>query len=355
MSERAEILVIGGGQAGLTAGYHLAQAELPFLILDAESRVGDSWRRRWDSLELFTTARYSQLPGLTFPGDPEHFPRKDEIADYLERYAHTFELPVRADRRVTSLERSGGGYRAATASGSYLAAHVIVATGVYQRPHVPAFAAKLSGDTTQLHSAEYRNPAQLPDGVVLVVGAANSGAQIAEDLASSHRVYLARGKRLPHLPHRILGHSLHWWGDHLGLIAAPLDSLARPHTARRAAGRAQPAPARAAHRHRAARARHRRSRPHHAVRRRTHARHHHRRVGNRLPPRLLMDTPAHPRHRGAPKHRRGVTDAPGLYFLGMYHQHSRGSALIAWVKDDAAYIVDHIRRAHGQPLTRPRV
>jgi putative flavoprotein involved in K+ transport len=200
------------------------------LILDASQRLGDSWRRRWDSLELFTVARYSALPGLKFPGDPEHFPGKDEVGDYLESYARRFELPVRLNSPVSSLDRSDGGYRLETGPGPndlspYEATQVIVASGAYQRPRVPALAEKLGNDVTQLHSAEYRNPEQLPAGDILVVGAANSGAGIAEDLAATHRVYLSQGSRVQRMPRRILGKSLYWWGDHLGLIGAPLDSL----------------------------------------------------------------------------------------------------------------------------------
>src|SRR5881392_2528203 len=129
---RTEVIVVGGGQAGLVAGHYLSRARIPFLILDADARAGDSWRRRWDSLELFTAARYSALPGLAFPGDPEHFPGKDEVADYLENYARTLELPIRHDSRVTSLEHAGGGYRAAAGPGEYQAAQVIIAAGAYQ-------------------------------------------------------------------------------------------------------------------------------------------------------------------------------------------------------------------------------
>src|SRR5712692_81812 len=223
-AESAEVIVVGGGQAGLVASYYLAQAEVPHLILDAERRTGDAWRRRWDSLVLFTVARYSALPGLRFPGDPEHFPGKDEVADYLEDYARTFELPVRLDNHVTSLERSNGGYRLHSDSGAYEAAQVIVSTGAYQQPYIPPLAQNLDVDVVQLHSAGYRNPDQISGADVLVVGAANSGAGIAADLADGHRVRLSRGGRLRHLPRRILGKSLHWYGDHLGMIAAPVDS-----------------------------------------------------------------------------------------------------------------------------------
>jgi putative flavoprotein involved in K+ transport len=194
--ERTDVIVVGGGQAGLAAGYYLSRAGIPFLVLDASARTGDSWRGRWESLELFTVGRYSSLPGLPFPGDPERFPGKEEVADYLEEYARRFELPIRLGEPVTSLERSDGGYKikgGSPESGSYQAAQVIVATGAYQRPHVPSIAAGLDGSVPQLHSAEYRKPEQIPGGMVLVVGAANSGVGIAEDLAPSHRVHLSRG------------------------------------------------------------------------------------------------------------------------------------------------------------------
>jgi len=192
VAERVDVLVVGGGQAGLTAGYYLRRAGIAFLILDAGARVGASWRRRWDSLELFTAARYSALPGLRFPGDPEHFPGKEEVADYLQAYAEYFELPVCLNNPATSLERVDGRYRVQTPSQTYEAEHVVVSTGAYQRPHVPSIAERLDDEVLQLHSADYRNPAQLADGEVLVVGSANSGAQIAEDLAATHRVRLAR-------------------------------------------------------------------------------------------------------------------------------------------------------------------
>ena len=234
-----QVIVIGGGQAGLAAGHYLSRTKLSFVILEAASRVGDSWRRRWDSLQLFTAARYSSLPGLDFPGDPEHFPGKDEVAEYLEDYARRFELPVQLETAVRSLEPSDGAYRVVADDGSglrtYEANQVIVATGAYQRPYVPPVAERLSPEVTQLHSGEYRNAGQIPGGDVLVVGAANSGAGIAEDLSATHRVYLSRGKRIPRMPRRILGKSLHWYGDHLGLIGAPLDSL-RGRTQRGARG-----------------------------------------------------------------------------------------------------------------------
>jgi hypothetical protein len=162
-----------------------------FLILDAGPRAGEAWRQRWDTLEL-TPARYSSLPGMRFPGSPGHYPGKDEVAGYLHAYAHAFDLPIRYNTRVTSLERAAGGYRLHTSAGGYDAGQVIVATGAYQQPWTPALAAGLSGEVIQLHSAAYRNPGQIPSGKVLVAGAANSGAQIAADLAGCLvEIYLA--------------------------------------------------------------------------------------------------------------------------------------------------------------------
>lgn len=338
--------MVGGGQAGLTAGYHLKRAGVPFVILDAAARGGQSWRERWDSLELFTPAGYSALPELPFPGDQERYPGKDEVADYLETYADELELPVRRGARVTALERSNGEYRVTTESDTLHAGQVIVAVGAYQRPHIPPIADGLSDVVIQLHSAAYRNPEQVPARRALVVGAANSGAQIAEDLAPSHQVFLSRGSWLPHLPRRILGRSLHWWGDHLGLIAAPLhswrgrtqrgellvgESLRR--RARRAGiellGRAVEAERRTAGFDDG------RTIEFDAVIWATGYRSDYSWI--HIP---VFD------EGGAPRHRRGVTDAPGLYFLGMHGQYSRGSSLLYWVREDAAYLVEKARELH---------
>jgi putative flavoprotein involved in K+ transport len=345
MAERVEVIVIGGGQAGLAVGYYLARARIPFLVLDAEGHAGDSWRRRWDSLELFTAARYSALPGLPFPGDPQHYPGKDAVADYLESYARTHQLPVRHDSRVTSLEPCDGGYRAVTGSGQYQAAQVIICAGAYQQPRIPALAAELGSAVTQLHSSGYRNPGQVPAREVLVVGAANSGAQIAEDLAATHRVHLSQGARIPRMPRRVLGHSVHFYGDHLGLIAAPLDSWR---------GRTQRGDLLIGTSLRQLRRRHRVD-----LRGRT-AGARGRTVSFEDGTELDVETVIWATgfrsdyswiHApvldagGVPAHRRGVTSSPGLYLLGMKNQYSRGSSLIGWVGHDAAYIVEHVRSA----------
>ncbi|HZB60652.1 MAG TPA: NAD(P)/FAD-dependent oxidoreductase [Actinomycetota bacterium] len=189
--ERYETVVVGGGQAGLATGYHLARLGRPFVILDAGQRVGDAWRARWDSLRLFTPARYSGLPGMGFPAAAWHYPTKDEVAEYLETYAARFQLPVRAGVRVDGLTRQGDRYLVTAGERRFEAANVVVASGAYHLPLVPSFAAELDPGILQLHSSGYRRPAQLQEGGVLVVGAANSGAEIAVELSGAHRIWLS--------------------------------------------------------------------------------------------------------------------------------------------------------------------
>jgi putative flavoprotein involved in K+ transport len=190
--ERIATVVIGGGQAGLAVGYHLARRELPFVILDASARIGDSWRRRWDSLRLFTEARLCALPGWPFPGRNGHFPDKDEAADYLEAYARKHALPVQSGVTVDRVARDGDRFVVSAGDRTLLAEQVVVATGPFQRPRVPSFASELDPGILQLHSSEYRNPAQLASGEVLVVGAGNSGAEIAMEAArAGHKTWLS--------------------------------------------------------------------------------------------------------------------------------------------------------------------
>lgn len=186
-----ETIIIGGGQAGLTAGYYLKQQGRPFVILDANERVGDAWRNRWDSLRLFTPACLSALPGLRIAAPRWSFPTKDELADYLEEYASHFELPVRTGVRVEGLTRADGRFVATAADLRFEAENVIVATGAHQVPRLPDFAAELDPRIVQLHSHDYRSPSQLQEGDVLLVGAGNSGAEIAVELAGTHSVSLA--------------------------------------------------------------------------------------------------------------------------------------------------------------------
>jgi putative flavoprotein involved in K+ transport len=331
----SEALVIGGGQAGLAAGYYLKRAGVQFLILDAGDRVGHSWRDRWDSLELFTVGRYSALPGLRFPGAPERFPGKDEVADYLASYAETFELPVWTKTKVTRLTHGEDRYRIEAVDGaSYEAAQVIVATGAYQRPYIPDVSKGLGPSIVQLHSSQYRNPDQLPEGDVLVVGGGNSGVQIAEELSRSRRVRLAVGTKPPRVPRRILGKSLHWWGDHLGVITAPIGRIRR-------SKRSGDLLIGTSYRQLT----------------RQHGVDLVGRVGAEGGPTLDADvviwaTGFRPDYSwievpvldaaGEPIHRRGVTSSQGLYFLGMHLQHSLGSSLIGFVRHDAEFVVSRI-------------
>jgi putative flavoprotein involved in K+ transport len=200
-AERVETVIVGGGQAGLAVGYHLARHGRPFVILDADERVGDAWRRRWDSLELFTPARYAGLPGWPFPAPAWSYPGKDDVADYLEAYAARFKFPVRAGVGVDGLTRVGDRYLVAAGDRRFEADHVVVATGPYRRPRIPDFAAELDPGIVQLRVGTYRNPSQLRAGGVLVVGAGNSGAEISFEVAGMHQTWLS-GRDTGHLPVR---------------------------------------------------------------------------------------------------------------------------------------------------------
>jgi putative flavoprotein involved in K+ transport len=208
--ERVGTLVIGGGQAGLSVGYHLARRGLPFLILDANQRIGDSWRRRWDSLRLFTPARYDGLAGFPYPARGDAFIAKDDMADYLEAYVARFRLPVRTGVRVDGLSRRGDRFLVTAGERRFEAEQVVVAMANYQLPRVPQFSRELAAGVVQLHSRDYRNPSQLAPGGVLVVGVGNSGADIALEVAKTHATWLS-GKESGHVPFRIEG----WLARHL--------------------------------------------------------------------------------------------------------------------------------------------
>lgn len=200
-AEHFETVIIGGGQAGLSAGYHLAERGRPFVILDANDRVGDAWRKRWDSLRLFTPAKYNGLHGMGFPAHRVSFPTKDEMADYLAAYAERFSLPVRTGVRVDGLSRTGPGFVVSSGDRRFSADNVVVATGACQTPKVPTFASELDRDIVQLHSSAYRNPSQLRDGGVLIVGVGNSGAEIGHEIVRTHRTWLS-GKPSAQIPFR---------------------------------------------------------------------------------------------------------------------------------------------------------
>jgi putative flavoprotein involved in K+ transport len=208
--EYIETLVIGGGQAGLATGYHLARRDLPYKIIDANPRVGDVWRNRWDSFRLFTPNRLNRLPGMDFPGYRWGFASKNEWADYLESYARKFDLHIETGMRVDRLTREGDRFVALAGNSRFEADNVVIAMSSWQRPRIPDFADELRPDTIQLHVAEYKNPDQLQAGDVLVVGAGNSGAEIAMELSRTHKVFLSGPSTgaIPFRPESIVGRML---------------------------------------------------------------------------------------------------------------------------------------------------
>ena len=341
--DTVDVIVVGAGQAGLAIGWYLARLGLRFLVLEASAELGRSWRSRWDSLTLFTPAQYDALPGMPFPAPADTYPTKEPVADYLRAYADAFRLPVRLNSRVTSLSRSGDGFEVRTADETFSARRVVVATGPFQVPFVPPAAGGLDSAVTQLHSADYRNPQALPDGPVLVVGGGNSGLQIAEELSASRRVDVSIGTSPPMLPQRLAGRDLFWWLTRLGLMRVPAESR----LGRRVQARGEFVIG--------------------TSRRQL------KRAGVTFRPRLVgadgrtvrfadgstldvgvvvwatgyrsdyswISVPGVVRN-GRVAHRRGVTDVPGLYFLGLSWQHTRGSALLGFLDEDARHIADRI-------------
>jgi putative flavoprotein involved in K+ transport len=219
-----DVVVIGAGQAGLAVGHTLKRAGVDFVILDAATELGVSWARRWDSLRLFTSARYCGLPGLPFPGDPDRYPTKDEVPHYFRAYAATFDLPIHLGHRVVSVSRSDGVFTVTTPGTTITARQVVAAVGAFQTPVVPEFSQRLPSSVTQLHSHAYRNPDQIPSGAVAVVGSANSGLQIAAELSGSHDVVVCRGRKQIRLPQRILGRDAFWWLSKSGILRLPTNT-----------------------------------------------------------------------------------------------------------------------------------
>ncbi|MGI8773455.1 MAG: flavin-containing monooxygenase [Actinomycetota bacterium] len=233
--ESIETVIIGGGQAGLSTGYHLAKQGRSFVILDSHERVGDAWRKRWDSLLLFTPARFNGLPGMPFPAARDKFVNKDEMADYLEAYAQRMELPVRGGMTVDRVSQQGDRFLVSAGGRRLVADNVIVAMSNCQVPWVPSFATDLDPGITQLHSKEYKSPSQLHGGPVLIVGAGNSGADIAMEVVKSHPTWMA-GKESAHIPFRIepwfarnvLISIVRFVGHHVLSVRTPIGRKARP-------------------------------------------------------------------------------------------------------------------------------
>jgi putative flavoprotein involved in K+ transport len=362
-TEQIETVVVGGSQAGLSVGYHLAQRGLSFVILDSHERIGDAWRKRWDSLRLFTPARFNGLDGMPFPGPAHAFSTKDEVADYLETYANRFGLPVRTGVRVKRLSRNGTGFLIDAGACRFEANNVVVAIGSYQHPRTPAFAGQLDPDIVQLHSGAYRNLAQLQDGRVLVVGMGNSGAEIALEVALSHPTWLsgtASGRVPFRLESRMAQYVLlpamfrvigHW----VLTVDTPIGRSVRPKLLAHGAPvvRVTPADLAAAGVQRVRRV-----------------------IGTRDGFPVLEDdrvlrvenviwcTGFRPdfswinlpifgqdREPHEPNHRRGIVgDEPGLYFVGLSFLYAMSSGFLPGVGRDAEHVVEHIAaRVHPKP------
>jgi putative flavoprotein involved in K+ transport len=347
--ERVETVIIGGGQAGLSVGYHLARRGRRFVILEGNERIGDSWRTRWDSLRLFSPARFDALDGMPFPGSPDAFPTKDQMADYLEAYADRFQLPVRTGVRVTALSRSGDRYVVTAGDVRFEADNVVVAMATYQKPRVPDFASELDASIIQMHSSDYRNLSQLEAGGVLVVGAGNSGAEIAiEAVRAGHETWLS-GPDVGALPFQFdgfLGRTVLTRLVFRGLfhrvmtLDTPVGRKVRPKLLYKAAPliRTKPNDLTAA-----------------GVQRigRTTGVHHGRPMladGRVIPAANIVwctgyhpgfswiDLPIFDDH-GEPRHNRGVVPGePGLYFVGLHFLYAMSSTMIHGVGRDADYV-----------------
>ena len=359
MNHNREIVVVGGGQAGLAIGHFLKELGRDFTILEAAEEPAAAWRERWDSLKLFTSARYDALPGLAFPGDPDRYPTRDEVAAYLADYTRHFDLPVELNSRVNAIRRIDDVYVVELDDRTYEAEQVVIATGPFQVPFVPPIAEQLGAGVVQMHSTTYRSSQSVPEGRVLVVGGGNTGFQIAEELSASREVHLSIGSRQTPLPQRILGRDLFWYLEATGLIRKTSESR----IGRRMSGRDTligSTPRR--------------------LRRRHGVELHGRAVaaaGSSV--RFDDDTPLDVAsviwatgfrvdhswidapvfdQAGRVEHRRGVTASPGLYFVGLTWQHTRGSALLGWVKDDAEHIAEKVasfRPGAATEVARPTV
>jgi putative flavoprotein involved in K+ transport len=355
-AEWIETVVVGGGQAGLSVGYHLARRGLSFVILDANERIGDSWRKRWDSLRLFTPARFNALDGLPFPGPADAFSTKDEVADYLETYAANFALPVRTGMRVRRLSRNGTRFLIDAGSRRFEADNVVVAMGSFQLPRLPAYAPSLDPEIVQLHSSTYRNVGQLRKGRVLVVGVGNSGAEIALDVAASHPTWLA-GTEYGRVPfrhgsalarHVFLPLMFRVVGHRLLTLRTPFGRKMRPKVLAHAAPlvRVKPSDIAAADIQR--------------VRRVVGTRHGLPLLENERvlpvenviwctgfrPDFSWIDLPVfdgQEKEPNEPIHVRGiVTNEPGLYFVGLAFLYAMSSGFLPGVSRDAKYVVKHI-------------
>jgi putative flavoprotein involved in K+ transport len=348
-----DVVVIGAGQAGLAMGYFLSRQGRRFVILDAADSIGAAWRERWESLTLFTPRRYNSLPRLPFPGDSDGYPNRDEVIAYLEQYAETFELPIELNSPVRRLTAEDGRFVLEVDGRTITSDQVVVATGPFQAPYVPELANRLGAEVFQAHSTGYRKPNDVPEGTVLTVGGGNTGFQITKELSATHRVFLSVGSRQTPLPQRILGRDLFWWLTKSRVLSTTVDSrLGRRMRDRETLIGSSPRELKRRYRvelkPRAVDASGRRVRFADASELEVDA------ViwatGYR-PDYSWIDLPVFDPDRRL-RHLRGVTDVPGLYFLGLTWQHTRGSALLGWVKDDAEFIAERIA-AYQDARDRP--
>ncbi len=336
-----DVIVIGAGQAGLSIGYFLQKGSYDFVILDGEKRIGESWRKRYDSLILFTPRSYSSLPGMKLEGSENGFPTKDEIADYLEMYANQFSLPVQLETTVHKVQKTNGTFQVSTNKGVVFSKNVIIASGAFQKPFIPSISQNLSKEVFQIHSSEYQSPEIIPNGSVLVVGGGNSGTQIAAELSGSRDVTIAISHPFKFLPLKIMRKSIFYWLEKVGLLYAgistrrgswfrkqsdPIFGFDLKHLIHEEKVKIKPRVIQA------------------QGREITFSDYSKGSVENIIwstgftPDYGWIDIEGALGEKGVPLHTRGVSSIQGLYYIGLPWQHQRGSALICGVGRDAKFL-----------------